>query len=154
MPNSKVIAIILPAMVMAILPYHAQAGTMSRENVCRYDRMVLCSPVADSRDNPCEAGREPFSIIAVGVGTGSMAFQVDDGSGQGYARGTANIMGFGMHFEYAQASYALNGDAENLVALVVRLSDGRPVTAETWTGSCARQDVDIDMIEEGASQAP
>jgi len=154
MLKPKFNAIILPAILMAFLQPAAQAGAMSSEYVCSYDRMVLCAPMSDSEGNPCEAEHDAFSIVAVAVGTGSMAFQVDDAAGQGYARGTGNMMGFGMHFEYGQASYALNGDVENPAALVVRMSDGRPVTAESWTGSCTLQKVDIDMIEKGASQAP
>ncbi len=146
--------IVLSVLLAANAVPHAEAKTISSEKVCRFDKMVLCSAVADSDDEPCEAENSPFTIVAVGVGAGGMAFQIDNAAGDtGSARGRNNMNGTGMHFKHADAAYALDWNDDKPIALIVRSSKGKALSAEAWAGSCTVQDIDIDMIEKGAMDA-
>ncbi|HMB47192.1 MAG TPA: hypothetical protein VKN63_02835 [Afifellaceae bacterium] len=143
---------LVPLIFAAAVPLGGQAATMSDENVCRYDKIVACSAV-DGKEfgnwDLCEE-RQPFSVTAIAGGASQYAFEiVDEASGKTeYARGS-NFQ-FGRYFDHGSALYTLGGTPENPLALVIRTPEGKPVTAETWTGSCTVKSVDVDMIEESS----
>ena len=144
-------SLILPTILATCLPQVAQAATMSDERVCRYHRIIACNAIGEA--DPDQSGEEKpaFTLTAIAAGASQYAFEFIEGSGsKEFIRG--RNYGFGPTFERGSVAYTVGLLGDDPVALVIRSKDGTPATAESWSGACEVQSVDVDMIEQGANK--
>lgn len=151
MPGNNVRRLILPTLVAAMLPHGAGAATMSDERVCRFETIVACNAIGDADPYLCGDEKLAFTLTAIAAGASQYAFEfAGDGGEKEYFRGSN--YGFGPTFERGSAVYTLGQAGEIPVLLVIRSEEDKPVTAESWVGTCEVQSVDVDAIEQGASK--
>lgn len=143
--------IFLPVIFSACLPPALQAATMSDEQVCRYDKVVACNGIGDADPYLCGEEKPAFTLTAIAAGASQYAFEFTGADGtREYFRGSN--YGFGPTFTRGSAVYTIGSAGEMPVALVIRADDGKPATAESWSGTCAVQSIDVDMIEQGVNK--
>jgi len=144
-------SLMLPTILAVCLPQIAQAASMSDERVCRYDRIAACNAIGEADADLCGDEKPAFTLTAIAAGASQYAFEFIEGGGsKEHFRG--RNYGFGPTFERGSAIYTIGLSGDNPVALVIRAKDGKPATAESWSGSCEVQSVDVDMIEQGANK--
>jgi len=150
MPKIEFRRLILPTIIAAFLPHAAGAATMSDERVCRFETVVACNAIGDADPYLCGDEKPAFTLTAIAAGASQYAFEFTGSGGEKeYIRGSN--FGFGPTFKRGPATYTLGRAGDVPVLLVIRSEDGKPSTAESWTGTCEVQSIDVDAIEKGAS---